>query len=200
MLLLVLLLLSPAQSNANALPFERIDMAAAVERLSRCGLGRVTARYEDEGQVTILTPDAAAAATDAQLACADLAISFYDIDLPLDVQARFDAIRAARLRPFYVGQARQRLSERGLRAPNYVAGQTDNATFAGEVERRCGPRARGAFDPAYDHLAISRSWMMREMENGSPDFPAFACVTDMAVSSNYPLSFIGNEAIAAPVD
>src|SRR4051812_28456097 len=82
-------------------PFERITPQQAAMRASRCGLGPVSVRFDADFQEDILIASEAGSATDAELACADKAASFYELRLPTKVQGRYEAIRQARLKPIY---------------------------------------------------------------------------------------------------
>jgi hypothetical protein len=178
--------------------FEQITPEAAAERVSQCGLGPVTIRYDDLLQSEILTAASAASASDEQLVCADKAVSFYDLELPPAVQSRYDSIREARLSVYFLAEARAWLSARGLldRVPKYEPGVTDEAAFTRQVEELCGPRAKGAFRLEYGFHAISPAWAQPNLlpiEEGSE---VFACLTNVTTVAGFEVGFIGNEAYA----
>jgi len=180
-------------------PFERVRPEVAAKRISDCGLGPVTIRFDELLQSEILTAASASAVTDEQLACADKAASHYDLELPPGVQARYDAIRAKRLSAHFLAEARAWLSARGLleRVPHYQAGVTDDADFTRAVEDLCGPRAKGVFQSQYGFHAISPDWMKRSLgpldEEGSE---VLACIMNVTRVAGYEVHLIGNMAPA----
>lgn len=80
-----LLALAAPSSLTDA--FERITAQEAAKRVSQCGLGHVTSRYEADLEEDVLVASEATTPTDEQLACADKAVSFYTLELPPSVQA-----------------------------------------------------------------------------------------------------------------
>ena len=177
---------------------ERISPEMAIERAKQCGLGPATVRYEDELQSDILTVANATGASDRKLACLDKATGWgIFVELPSDVQRRFDAIKEARASAMMLGEAREWLLARGLlsKVPIYVPGRTDEAAFTGEVEQLCGPRAKGAFQSKYGFHALSPDWMTSlGMPLKPEDQEAFGCLTNVMAVAGFKVGFIGNEA------
>lgn len=176
---------------------ERITPEVAVERVAKCGFGPVTIRYEDWLQSHILKVANASSATEEQLVCIDRAASYYDVELPPNVQPRFNAIREARWSAVFLAEARQWLSTRGLlgKVPKYVEGTTDEATFTREVEKLCGPRAQGAFQSQYGFHALSPDWAKKlGMPPKAEEHEAFSCLMNVTTVAGFNVGFIGNEA------
>jgi len=180
-------------------PFQRVTPEVAATRVSECGLGPVTIRFDDLLQSIILTAASAGAVTDAPLSCADRAVSYYDLELPPAVQPRYDALREKRLSAHFVAEARAWLSARGLidRVPHYQPGVTDDADFTRAVESLCGPRAKGAFQSQYGFHVISPDWVKRSLspidEEGSE---MLACILNVTSVAGYKVGLIRNEAFA----
>lgn len=139
----------------------------------------------------------ATSATEGQLACIDRAASYYDVELPPNIQKRFNAIREARWSAVFLAEARKWLSARGLleRVPKFIPGMTDEAAFAREVEKLCGPNAQGAFQSKYGFHALSPDWIGKL---GMPPQPkgeeAFSCLLNVTTVAGFEIGFIGNEA------
>jgi hypothetical protein len=179
---------------------EQVTAQVVAKRVSDCGVGPVTIRFDELEQSEILTAASASGATDEQLSCADKAASHYTLELPAGPQARYDAIRNERYSTKFLTEARTWLSDRGLleRVPPYEAGITDDAAFTRDIENLCGPRAKGAFQSEYGFHAISPNWVKRSLTL-PPDkegTDALACIMNMARVSGYEFGFIGNEAFA----
>jgi hypothetical protein len=198
-------LLALALLAASAGPFdniERITPQQAVKRAEDCNLGRVTIRYEDDLQSDILTIKGATTASEEQLVCLDRATGFgIFVELPPSFQARFDTIREARASAMVKEEARQWLSARGLlnRVPNYVSGTTDDAKFAREVEKICGPKAEGAFQSKYGPHVLDPQWSNRfSMPPKPEEQDVFGCLFNIMSYSDFGVGFIGNEAYSAP--
>jgi hypothetical protein len=191
-----IVLLVAAQFASGVQPVERISPKTAAERVSRCGLGPVTIKYEELLQSDVLTAREAVSASDEQLACADGAASYYDLELPAAVQPRYDAIRSKRAARFATSQARQWLAARDLleRVPKYEKGLTDDAAFTRDIEKLCGPRASGAFQSSYGPHVLSPDWIKRELRPGDFDSEAMACLMSAAHATEYEIGIIGNEA------
>ena len=191
-------LMSLSSPNEVGTLFERITPQVAAERITRCGLGEVTIRYEEVLQSEVLTAAEATSVSDEQLACADKAASYYDLELPPAVQPRYDAIRNARLSAHSLQQARAWLAERGLleRVPRYQAGVTDDGAFTRELEGLCGPRATGAFQSEYGFHALSPDWAQRNFEPFEEGAEVLACLMNAARVAGFEFGFIGNEAAA----
>lgn len=191
--MLLILLVAPTSASSDV--FERITAQEAVKRISQCGFGPVTTRYEADLQEDVLTANGAKSATDKQLACADKAASFYTLELPPTVQRRYDAIREARLSGVFQARAREWLSARGLlnRVPKYQEGITDDAAFTRQVEGLCGPRAKGAFDSKFGFHALSPEWIRRELDPSDRDEEPFFCLMNVTTAAGYKFGFIGSE-------
>ena len=185
--------------GASAKPFERITAPVAASRVARCGLGPVSISFDDVWRSAILTAKSAHASSDEPLACADRAASFYQLELPPDLQPRFDSIRSDRLSAQFRAEARAWLSERGLlgRLPRYQPGVTDDAEFTRAVESLCGRRARGAFRSEYGFHAVSPDWAMRVLSPpGQKGSDTLACILNATRVAGYELGLIGNETFA----
>lgn len=197
--MLTFLLALAAQSSA--LPaVERITAQEAAKRVSQCGLGPVTTHYESELQEDVLVASSAQSATDEQLACAYKVVAFYyTLDLPSNVQARFDAMLEAKAEIWMKAQARDWLSARGLldRVPAYQKGVTDDGAFTRQVEALCGPRAKGAFQSKYGFHALSPEW---SKQFGLPPkrkaVEALSCLSYATAVAGFKFGFIGNAAVA----
>ena len=166
---------------------ERISPQAAAERISRCGLGQVTIRYDDLLQSDVLTAREVTTVTDEQLGCADRAASYYDLELPSAVQPRYEAIRSERAAVLGRAEARQWLAEHGLlgRMPHYEKGITNEAIFTHQAEKLCGPQAEGAFSSSYGPHVVSRKWLEREMRRSKFDSEAFTCLMNVTQAAGY---------------
>ena len=170
----------------------------AVERAAKCGLGPVTVRYEDELHSDILSVPHAASVTDAQLSCLDNATGFgIFVQLPSSVQPRFDAIREERATVKMRAEASEWLAKRGLlkRVPKYVAGTTNETAFTREVEKLCGPQAKGAFQSQYGPHALSPEWIEKiGLPPKDEAIDAMSCLLHVTTVARYQVGFIGNEA------
>ena len=176
---------------------ERISLEAAADRISRCGLGTVTIRYEDELQSHVLTAQGAASASDQQLRCADTAAGYYDLELPDAAQQRFNAIRSDRTASLVFSEAKEWLIARGLlgRVPKYAKGTTNETAFTQEVEQLCGPRATGAFRSSYGPDVLSQEWIKRELGPGNSGSDVLACLLNVTTIAGFDIGIVGNEAL-----
>lgn len=197
MLLLGLIMSITVPPNPLETPFEQITPEVAAERISKCGLREVTIRYEEYLQSEVLTAAGATSVTDEQLACADKAASYYDLELPPAVQPRYEAIREARLSAYSLKQSEAWLAERGLleRIPRYEAKVTDDEAFVRQLEDLCGARAKGALMSMSGFYAINPDWAARNLvppflEGGE----VLICLGHLARVAGFNLGFIGNEA------
>jgi hypothetical protein len=191
----LLLIAAPASVPVGGL--ERITPQEAAKRLTQCGLAPVAIRSNDPdmGGEDILVATGVKSATDEQLRCADKAVSYYTLELPPEIDRRFEALRDARLAPFFQAQARAWLSARGLlsRVPQYRKGQTDDAAFTRQIENLCGPRARGAFRSQFGFHALSPDWIKRNLNPPEKGVESLSCLTNVATVAGFQLGFIGNE-------
>jgi hypothetical protein len=160
---------------------------------------RHRARYEPDLKEDVLIASNAKSATDEQLACADKAVSFYTLELPLVVQPHDDAIPEARLSGPIQEGARAWLAARGLRAPKYQEGVTNDATFTRQVEHLCGRRAKGAFQSKFGFHALSPDWAKRELRSPKPGGDAFYCLMNLTAAAGFKVVLIGNEYYKLPV-
>lgn len=168
----------------------------AAKAVSECGLGTVTARYDSEIEEDVLNANNADSATDAQLACADKVVgSLYILELPSNVQTRFDAIQEARSAPVVRAQARAWLAARGFldRIPAYKPGVTDDAAFTRQVEGLCGPHARGAFQSKFGFHVLSPDWVKRNVNPSKEGAEVFGCLTNVTMAAGFNVALIGNE-------
>lgn len=198
----IALALWSASTNGHFDQMERITAEEAVKRAKKCGLGGVTIRYGPEWQLEILTVTDAAEASDSQLDCLDKATGWsIFVELPADIQHRFDAIREARVSAIMLVEDRKWLGERGMlgRVPEYMPGVTDAGAFTREVEKLCGPRADGAFQSEYGFHALSPSWLDKV---GMPLKPeneeVFMCLLKVTRVAGFEVGFIGNAVYPAP--
>lgn len=182
---------------SSALPtVERIPPQEAAKRVSQCGLGPVTTHYEPDLQEDVLVASSAQSATDDQLACAYKVVGFYyTLELPPNVQRRFDAMLNAKAAVWMKAQAHDWLSARGLldRVPKYQKGVTDDGVFTRQVEALCGPQAKGAFQSKYGFHALSPDWVKRELKPSDPSSDTLACLMNVAAAAGFEFGLIGNE-------
>jgi hypothetical protein len=176
---------------------EHITPEEAAGCVSKCGLGAVIVERREtdwgEDDEVLVAPNALEA-TDEQLASADRAAAFYSLELPATLQARYDAIRAARISAELLEQSRARLAARGLleRVPPYQVGMTDEGAFTGAVEELCGPRAKGAFQSEHGFHAISPDWVRRELNPARDGGEPLTCILDVTRVAGFEVHFIGN--------
>jgi hypothetical protein len=177
--------------------FERITAEEAAKRFTQCGLGPATIRWNDPdtGGEDILVATGVKSATDDQLKCADKAVSYYTLELPPEIERRFEVLREARLAPVFQAEARAWLSARGLlnRVPQYRQGETDDAAFTRQIESLCGPRAKGAFQSQFGFHALSPDWAKRNLNPPDKGDEALSCLMNVATVTGYQFGFIGNE-------
>ena len=189
-------LLAFAAPSSSLPTVERITPQEAAKRVSQCGLGFVTTHYERDLQEDVLVASGAQSATDDQLACAYKVVRFYyTLELPPNVQPRFDAMREAKAEVWMKAQAHDWLSARGLlnRVPKYRRGVTDDGVFTREVEALCGPQAKGAFGSKYGRHVLSPRWIKKvELPPSAHDTNAMSCIFVTAFAG-FELGFIGNE-------
>jgi hypothetical protein len=178
----------------GALQTVPMPVDAAVERVSRCGLGRATTREDAVLQETVLMirPDRA---DDAQLTCVDAAADTYNMELPEPLQSRFYAIRFSRLLGKSKDVARDWFAARGMlaRFPEYRRG--DDIGFARVIEQLCGPEAAGAFQAPGGTVSFEFNWMERQMRE-RPDSETLPCLIHAIALSGLPVGFVGNEEAA----
>lgn len=198
--LMLSLLLSLAAPEAPPASAEGLSPQEAAERVSQCGLGAVSTKYEPDLNEDVLIANDAQSATDEQLACAFRVVGFgYTLQLPANAQSRFDALLEAKAAIKAKAEASDWLAARNLlgRVPEYHKGQTDDATFTRQIEALCGPRARGAFQSKYGFHALNTEWMMRMGMPPKPeDSEALTCLFHVAALTDFRVGFIGNEATA----
>lgn len=179
---------------------EHITSQEAADRVSKCGLGPVAVdvRHTDWGEDDeVLVARTATSATDEQLECADRAASYYQLELPAELQRRYDAIRERRISAELLADARERLSASGMldRVPRYERGVTDDAAFTEAVEQLCGPKASGAFGSKYGIHAISPDWVLRELKPYGAGSETLRCILDVTRVAGYEVHLIGNMAV-----
>ena len=176
--------------------FDRVSPQEAAQRVTQCGLGKVTVRYDELLQAEVLIAERATAVTDEQLTCADKAASYYRLELPTAVQTRYDAIREARLSAHFLREAQNWLADRGLldQVPKYAAGIADDAVFTRKLEDLCGPKAKGAFQSEYGFHALSPDWVQRNLQPPFENVEVLTCLTNAALVAGFDIGFIGNEA------
>jgi len=186
-----------AQISTSGGVYENITAQEAAKRFTQCGLGPATIRWNDPemGGEDVLAASDIKSATDEQLRCADLAISYYSLELPPEIERRFEVLREARLAPVFQAQAREWLSARGLlnRVPQYRTGVTDDAAFTRQVENVCGRRAKGAFQSKFGFHAVSPDWVNRNLNPPGKGSEVLSCLMNVATVSGFQIGFIGNE-------
>jgi hypothetical protein len=186
-----------ALAAPSALPtVEHVRPQEAAKRVSECGLGPVATHYEPDLQEDVLVASSAQSATDDQLACAYKIVGFYyTLELPPNVQPRFDAMLNAEAEVWMKAQAHDWLSARGLldRVPRYQRGVTDDGVFTRKVEALCGPQAKGAFQSKYGFHALSPDWIKRELKPSDPSSDALTCLMNVTAAAGFEFGFIGNE-------
>jgi len=195
------LLIFASQSAALGTPFEGVSPEAAAERISACGLGHVTLKYDELLQSKTLSAldGKVETVTDEQLSCADIAASYYNLELSAPFQARYNAIRQGRLNAHFLAEARAWLSERRMldQVPHYEEGVTPDADFAEAAERICGPQAKGALHSDYGFHAIGPDWVLRRLTLvNKSNSDTFACILNVARVAGYELHLIGNAAFS----
>jgi len=196
MLASIFLIFMVAPPQSAVATFERITPQEAAKRVSKCGLGRVTIRYEPDLQEEVLVASEATQASDKQLGCADEAAGYYGLVLPTNVQARYEALRRARLGKLLETDARAWLTARGLlnQVPKYQEGITGDAAFTRQVERLCGPQAEGAFQSTFGFHALSPDWIKRELNPLHRGSDTLFCLLNVTTVAGFQVGFIGNEA------
>jgi hypothetical protein len=190
-------------ATSSALPaVKRITPEEAATRVSQCGLGPVGTRYDPDLQEEILVAASAKSATNEQLACAYKVVGFYyTLELPPNVQRRFDAILDAVADVRARAEAREWLTARGLlnRVPKYQAGVTDAGAFTRQVEALCGPQAKGAFQSKYGFHALSPDWARQlGLPPKRESTEAFSCLMSVTAYAGFKFALIGNEAVKPP--
>ena len=199
--MLLFLLGSLAISSASP-AVQRITPQEAARRVSQCGLGPVTTHYERDLQEDVLVASSAQSATDDQLACAYKVVGFYyTLDLPPNVQPRFDAMRGATAEVWTKAQARDWLSTRGLLRllPKINRGVTDDGAFTREIEVMCGRQARGAFQSKYGFHALNPDWVRQlGLPPKRKGMETLSCLMNATTVAGFKFGIIGNEAFARP--
>ena len=96
--------------------FERITTQEAAKRFARCGLGPVTIRWNDpdSGGEDITVSQGVKGATEEHTRGGDKTGTYLTLELPPEIERRFEVLREARLAPVFKAQARAWLSARGL--------------------------------------------------------------------------------------
>jgi hypothetical protein len=190
-------LLIAAQDPGSLSSTDRITAQEAAERFTQCGLGPVAIRWNDPdtGGEDILVATAVKSATDDQLRCADKAVSYYTLELPPEIERRFEVLREERLAPAFEAEARSWLSARGLLngLPRYEKGATDDAAFTRQVETLCGAHAKGAFESKFGFHTLSPEWVKRELDPPERGDEALACLMNAMTAAGFELGFVGNE-------
>lgn len=190
----VLLLAAPLPGQQSPV-WKPISPQIAAEQVARCGAGPVTIRSDRELDTDVLVVAGKSAITDAQIVCIADAAGFYDVELPKDAQPRLTTLVKARAAAAVRSESTKWLVEHRLlgAVPKYEAGTSNDAKFAGEVERLC--KAKGALSSSYGVHVLSPEWLLRQKWDGSEDLPV-TCVLHVAFASGFKLGFIGNAAIA----
>lgn len=174
---------------------EQILPQEAADRASRCGLGTVSVSDEPELQTKVLIPAVKSPATDEQLLCLDQSTLYYPVQLMPDEQVRFDALRLARYEAALDKYAQVWVTERGMPdpVPSYERGIANERVFTREVEKLCGPRARGGFQSRFEPGTLSPAWLGREIQKRDFD-GVLECLMNISRVAGFGLGFVGNEA------
>lgn len=175
----------------------RIGSQEAVSRISACGLGPTKIRYDALIQDAVLEVAASPDTTDAQLSCLAAADLPYMVELPPELDARYEAVREAYWAPIYKRQARDYLAANGLldRLPEYVPGAVGDAAFAQALEELCGPVTKGALQSPYGPHTVDPAWLAAAADKPAPDMlAALSCLMSATTYAGFELGFIGNEA------
>ncbi|HEY7809728.1 MAG TPA: hypothetical protein VIA98_05055 [Allosphingosinicella sp.] len=179
--------------------FERITPQAAVEQLAACGLPGASIRYDEELQQEVLTLTVAAPVSDETLACADKAVSFYALELPADLQPRYEKLRDPRTAALSQQQAERWLAKRGLlsKLPSRAEVRRVDAALALRLEGVCGPQAKGALRAAYGLVTLNMDWLERSMEPNMREAEVMTCLLHAIRVTGVQLAFFGNEVAPA---
>ena len=192
-------------SASFADPLENLAFTSpelASRNIVQCGAEAVEIRYDDLDNSDGFSPSpilVVHGATEEQLPCIDRAVGFYDVELPPELQKGFDAIRLARYMKVYRERAATSLSARRSldEVPKYRAGKTDEVAFARQLEAICGPAAAGALQSSYGPHVISPEWLSRIPLPPRPeDDDAISCLMTAALTADFELGLVGNEAIS----
>ncbi|HEX9954084.1 MAG TPA: hypothetical protein VGB48_02580 [Allosphingosinicella sp.] len=180
--------------------FEPITAKAAVERLAACGLPGASIRYDEDLQQEVLAVTVSARVSDEKLACADQAVSFYELELPTDLQQRYQKLRDDRLTAFDEQRAERWLAERGLlhKLPLKAPARSADAALVRAIERVCGRRAKGALRAESGFLTLNMRWLERRFEPGFRNEETMTCLLHAATVTGASIGFFGNEAVWAP--
>lgn len=174
----------------------------ASRNILRCGAEAVDVRYDDDfDELEGFTKSPTLVirgATEEQLPCINTAASFYDVEVPPELEKRFDAIRLAQ----YTTALRERTaasqSARGPldKVPKFRAEETDAVDFSRRLEAICGPAAQGALQSSHGPHLISPEWLSRIALPPRPeDDEAISCLLEAGFIADFELGLIGNEAI-----
>jgi hypothetical protein len=117
--------------------------------------------------------------------------SGYSVQFQAPLNPRYDQLFWAMAEQTGRKEARAWLSRRGLlsKLPPYVKGRTDQLAYARQLERMCGPRARGAFtiDEGYVTMQIvSRA-------HAPLDPATFDCLANAMWASGLPMGLGGGD-------
>lgn len=169
----------------------------ALAQLRLCGLQQVEATHADDFQDYVIEVRDANA-TDVQMECAARISldSAYWLDVPEAARKTYFAHYNRLSRERNRESARARLAEQGLldRLPDYVAGVTDDAAFALELEALCGDAAKGALKSGYGPHAISPAWTAAgDYSEFQASGEAGICLLTFAAAAGFDLYLIGNE-------
>ena len=180
----------PAQAPNGVWPGE------AAKRVTGCGFTNVTLWYDSTVQQYAIVVSGAQSGTDDRLACAARASldSGYPVQFQAPLNARYDELYWPLAEQAGRNQARSWLAQRGLlsKLPRYVAGRTDQMVYARQLERVCGPRARGTFTIDEGYVTIT----MRSPRHPALDPATFDCLANVLWASGLPLG-LARDASAA---
>ncbi|SDE67130.1 hypothetical protein SAMN05216557_10199 [Sphingomonas carotinifaciens] len=130
--------------------------------------------------------------TEQQLACAEKAANYYDVELTSSLQPRFEALREARMAAVMVSRARDWLRKHDLldRLPDYRPGLTDDAAFARKIETLCD--AQGALESADGPRLLNTQWAMQHMTPPDMKTGPMECLFNATAAAGFDVGFIGN--------
>jgi hypothetical protein len=174
----------------------------AAERLRQCGFESVAATFDDLLQEDVLTVSEIKTASDEQIACgARVSIeTHYYLSLPDDLQERYWAAYWPLSEERGRETSRDWLSDRGLlgRVPKYDPLVTDDAAYARQLEKLCGPVADGALGSEYGPHSISPTWAEDRQDDFEGMGTAAVCLINAGAISGFKIYLIGNEKAREP--
>jgi hypothetical protein len=165
----------------------------AAKQVTACGFQNVTLWYDSMLQEYAIVVSGPQSGSDDRLSCAARASlgSGYPIQFQAPLNLRYDQLYWPMAEETARGQARAWLAHRGLlsKLPPYSKGRTDQLAYARQLERVCGPRARGAFTME-EGLVTMR---LRSADRPALDPATFDCLANALWASGLPMGFGGSD-------